>query len=260
MKLIAKQNRIAFLCSGNGGNLRAINTAIANGWLGRSSIVAVLTDRHCGANDYAREKQLETQCIDFTCSDQKELISALNACKPDIIVTNVNRIIKPPVVDRYQGKLVNLHYSLLPAFGGSIGQKPVKDALAYSAKVVGTTVHFVDKTLDGGTPLTQTAIPVYKDDSTDGIMDIVFRCGCIGLFTVIRHFRDDIAVTKAKMLIVKGRECFFNPSPDIPKEMNTDRFWSQLQTLESASTTRNPGTPLKANRKSGMSGSELYCD
>lgn len=225
-----KHTRVVFLCSGNGGNLRGIRTAVENGWLNHASIVAVLTDRQCGSNDYACDKRIANKCIDFTNNEQSDLLSALNSYEPDIIITNVHRMIKPQVVDAYNGKLVNLHYSLLPSFGGSIGQKPVENALGYGAKFIGTTVHFVDHSLDGGKPIAQVTIPVSPDESSSEIMDIVFRCGYINLFAAIRDFHAAKGCTRSKMLFIKDRDCFFNPNPDIPEEMNTQHFWDQLRT------------------------------
>ncbi len=228
---MSNHTRIVFLCSGNGGNLKAVGAAIESGWLDHASIVTVLTDRKCGANDYAFRKQIENKCIDFSCNDQSELVSLLHSCNPDIIITNVHKIIKPTVVEIFQGKLVNLHYSLLPAFGGSIGQKPVNSALAYGVKLVGVTVHLVDATLDGGKPLAQVAIPVHAHDNPDEVMDIVFRAGCLSLFATIRDFQANTTSKLAQSIIIRDRECLFNPAPNIPSEMNSERFWSQIQTI-----------------------------
>ena len=67
-------------------------------------------------------------------------------------------------LDRFPGRVVNVHPALLPSFPGAHGQR---DAVAHGAKVSGLTIHFVDTSLDGGPIVLQKAVPVTDDDSEE---------------------------------------------------------------------------------------------
>jgi phosphoribosylglycinamide formyltransferase-1 len=183
--------KIAFLCSGGGGNLRFIHEAIQVGWLADAEICAVITDRACGASDFARANKMWCVQIDFSQPQQTILLHDLDRVQPDLVITNVHKVLVPTVVQRYAGKLLNLHYSLLPSFGGVIGTRPVSMALEYGAKFVGATAHLVDEGVDTGQPVVQAAIPVTGEDATESLMDVVFRSGCICLLNAIEIVRRD---------------------------------------------------------------------
>lgn len=220
--------RIVFLCSGGGGNLRFINQASENGWLSNAAIVAVLTDRECAANEYARLHGLVEKHIDFTHGQQK-LIECLEYYNADIIVTTVHRILNSEVIKRFRGKLINLHYSILPAFGGVIGTNAVKEAIAYGALFTGVTIHAVDENLDAGKPLTQVAIPLRSFDTINSIMDILFRCGCISLGSVINSFIYNDSDTNEEACKIKNRLCLFSKKINIALDVNDEKFWENIK-------------------------------
>jgi phosphoribosylglycinamide formyltransferase-1 len=231
---MAKENskRIVFLCSGGGGNLRFVKTAAEKGWLGQAVLTAVLTDRECGANEYARQYGLAEKSIDFTANGQLDLINSLDYYKPDIVITTVHRILSDEVVEKFRGRLINLHYSLLPAFGGFIGSRPVKEALAYGAKFVGVTVHMVDESLDRGKPLMQVVIPVKIGDDVTVLMELLFRCGCLSLGEVIaacspndRRFTNEIE----EVLKIKNRLCLFSNCINLPIDIQNEAFWEAIK-------------------------------
>lgn len=223
---------VVLLCSGGGGNLRFVDACIDRGIAPGLCIVAVLTDRDCGASDYAMAKGIPTRSIDFAQPAQRALIDELQALGPSVVVTTVHRILAPEVVDAFRGRLINLHYSLLPAFSGSIGTTPVRQALEYGARFVGTTVHFVDDVVDAGRPIIQSATPVFDGDRTEDVMDSVFRCGCISLM----HALDSLGATRQRkenakraFISASGRLSFFSPSPVFRPEYESDAFWDQIR-------------------------------
>jgi phosphoribosylglycinamide formyltransferase 1 len=223
-----------FLCSGGGGNLRFINQTIMNGWFDNLTIAAVLTDRECGASQYARINGIHEECIDFSEPNQSKLVEALALYQPDIVITTVHRILHKHVIEKFGGRLVNLHYSLLPAFGGLIGSKSVKEAISYGAQFTGATVHFVDETLDGGKPVVQVAVPLREMENADNVMDIVFRCGCISLGVAIESFlynENTIYDFEKNILKVKDRYCMFSKSINLPQEIHDEEFWKMLKTF-----------------------------
>jgi phosphoribosylglycinamide formyltransferase-1 len=221
--------RLVFLCSGGGGNLRFIHQSITRGWLGDVTLVSVITDRECGATAYARQHSINHSCVNFSESGQAALLATLESLRPDLVITTVHRILQKGIVQRFEGKLINLHYSLLPAFGGTIGSRPVQDALAYGVKFAGVTAHLVDETLDGGKPLVQAAIPLRESDDTDSVMDVVFRCGCLALGSAMQSRLTDTAGQSANEQVVeiKGRRCVL--SRPMGLAIASDEFWEEIR-------------------------------
>ena len=221
---------LLFLCSGGGGNLRFIHHAIQNGWLPGWSRITVIADRECPATEYARAASLTTICTDFTANEQQNLLDLAIQQQPDAIITTVHKILRAPILEAYRGRLLNLHYSLLPAFGGTIGTRPVKAALDYGVCMAGATVHLVDETLDGGRPQVQVAVSVSWDDGLDDSMDVVFRAGCIGLFTALRIMSDPATGNwKGSHVLIKDRAVLLNPGVDLPVALADEEFWQMLK-------------------------------
>ena len=230
---IKNNMRIVFLCSGGGGNLRFVKQATEKGWFGTASLVGVLTDRECGANEYARLHSIDEKCIDFTDSTQVELVNCLEHYQPDIVITTVHRILNPEVVKKFRGKLINLHYSLLPAFGGFIGTRPVKEAIAYGAQFTGVTVHFVDESLDGGKPVVQVAVPLRSTDNVDNLMDLIFRCGCLSLASAINScFRSGDHDPIEEVVLLKDRYCLFSKKINLLSCIQNEEFWENIKSLK----------------------------
>lgn len=226
------KKRIVFLCSGGGGNLRFTQYAIEREWIQNAKIVSVLTDRECQANNFASQRGIENRCIDFDGDTQEVLLQELLRLDPDVIVTNVHKILCSSVVSRYRGRLINLHYSLLPAFGGMIGEKPVRAALDYGAQFTGVTVHWVDESLDGGRPIIQVAIPL---DSTEenfkSLMNLVFRCGCIALMASINFLLMGVKEPfKAQSCGIEllGKHCLFSRDSEFPREILDNAVWQHI--------------------------------
>lgn len=229
---------IVFLCSGNGGNLRFLLKAIEDNWLCDAKISAVITDRECGANQIARNNDIFTFQFDFSEQNQVNLVPILKEFEADIIITTVHKILFPVIVNAFADKLINIHYSLLPAFGGLIGAKTIKTALDYGAKFVGTTVHFVDTGVDTGRPLVQTTIPVMSDDTTDSLMDIVFRCGCLSLLNALTIFQlPQLSQQNAvQILNIQNRNILINPPINYHIDYESEKFWNTLKLPITAST------------------------
>jgi len=203
--------KVVFLCSGGGGNLCFIYEAIKRNWIEGLEIAAVLTDRECQANYFASSVGLPNKCIDFSCQGQQYLMDELLDIDPDLIVTTVHKILAMSVVDKYRDKLINLHYSLLPSFGGLIGAQTVKAAMDFGAKFAGVTVHLVDESVDGGKPITQGVVPIHNmDDSLSAVMNVVFRCGCLALLAAINLRLTPESTDSTRYIEVMGRPCLFN--------------------------------------------------
>ncbi|HYH92113.1 MAG TPA: bifunctional phosphoribosylaminoimidazolecarboxamide formyltransferase/IMP cyclohydrolase [Candidatus Saccharimonadales bacterium] len=155
----APRARIAVGVSGSGSNLRALHAAARRGDLG-CEIVLVFADRPCPALDWAAEQGLETALV--PAGDDAILTDVLASVRPELVVlAGYLRLIGPAVLEAHEGRIVNTHPSLLPAFPGA---HAVRDALAHGVVVTGVTVHLVDATLDGGPIIAQEAVPILPDD------------------------------------------------------------------------------------------------
>lgn len=228
--------KIAFLCSGGGGNLKFINAAISQSLLTEVELSLVVADRDCPAFNYAKLYSIEAIILDFTDVNQLALINILLDHNVDLVITTVHRILKQPLVDKFRGRLVNLHYSLLPAYAGTIGARPVKDAMRYGNRLVGVTAHHVNILLDQGEPIAQLAFGVHPGEEFDEILDLVFRAGCIVLFRVVsgfcdERFRGDSSVFSKKSccIMVGNREGLIAPAVSLPDSLSKEEFWIALK-------------------------------
>jgi phosphoribosylaminoimidazolecarboxamide formyltransferase/IMP cyclohydrolase len=158
--------RIAVGVSGGGSNLSALLAAAGRGELG-GAIVLVFADRACPALERAAEAGVETALVPG--GDDETLVATLAAVEPDVIVlAGYMRLIGPQVLGAFEGRVLNTHPSLLPAFPGA---HAVRDALAHGVRVTGVTVHEVTAELDGGPILAQEAVHVLVGDDEVALHD-----------------------------------------------------------------------------------------
>lgn len=166
--------KVAVMVSGGGTNLQAIIDAVESGRITNTEITAVISNNK-GA--YALERAKKAGIRDIVVSPKdyndrsefnKALIDTVDALGIDLIVLAGYLVVIPPeMIDKYENRIINIHPSLIPAFCGTgfYGLKVHEAALARGVKVVGATVHFVDKGTDTGPILLQKAVAV-KDGDT----------------------------------------------------------------------------------------------
>lgn len=158
--------RVVVLLSGRGSNFRAIAEAALP-----IEIAAVISNRPQAAGlDYARERGIVAVALDHTQHADRAAFDALLADeierhRPDLVVlAGYMRILSAEFIARFEGRLLNIHPSLLPMFPGL---KTHERALAEGIKIHGCTVHFVTADLDHGPIVIQAAVPVHADDTPD---------------------------------------------------------------------------------------------
>jgi len=165
---------IVILISGGGSNMAAIvRCAQRDGWrktLG-AQVAAVISNRaDAGGLAIAREHSIATEVVDhkrFATREafEAELTSVIDRHQPSLLVlAGFMRILTPGFVQRYQGRLLNIHPSLLPAFPGLYTHQRAIDA---GCKFAGATVHQVTSELDHGAILDQAVVPVLPDDTAE---------------------------------------------------------------------------------------------
>lgn len=162
--------RLAVLASGRGSNLQAIADAIADGHLA-AELVGVFSDKP-GAFALERARRLGVPAVaerprDFASrlAHDEHLFSQIDAARPDVIVcAGYMRLLSEPVVTARQGRIINIHPSLLPAFKGLHTHQQALDA---GAEVHGASVHYVTPELDGGPVVAQARVPVETGDDAE---------------------------------------------------------------------------------------------
>ncbi|MCF7222464.1 phosphoribosylglycinamide formyltransferase [Marilutibacter chinensis] len=162
--------RIAVLASGRGSNLQALIDAIAGGDLA-AEVVGVFSDRsRAGAVERARAAgipavSLRPRDFDTRAAFDEALFSRVDDVQPDLIVcAGYMRLLSADVVEAREGRMINIHPSLLPAFKGLHTHQLALDA---GATEHGASVHFVTAELDGGPVIAQARVPVLPDDDVE---------------------------------------------------------------------------------------------
>ncbi|MEY4941183.1 MAG: hypothetical protein RIQ93_2918 [Verrucomicrobiota bacterium] len=167
--------RIVILGSGRGSNAAAILQAQHEGGLGRARVVQIFSDRsdagilELGARFGVPAHFLDAAPYKSKLDGQAEqhYIAAIAACRPDLIVlAGFMRVLKMPFLSIFDGKIINLHPSLLPSFPGLDG---IGQAFRRGVKITGCTVHFVTLDVDGGPIIDQAAVRIEETDTLESL-------------------------------------------------------------------------------------------
>lgn len=166
-------HRIAVLVSGSGTNLQALLDTIARDDNFGGHVVVVASDQP-GCVGLERAREAGIPAVGVALDDhpdrptwERRLVEELESHAPDLVVlAGFMRVVSGDFLERWPHRVVNVHPSLLPAFGGAHG---VRDALEYGVKVTGCTIHLVDEQVDHGPILAQEAVPVEPHDDVDSL-------------------------------------------------------------------------------------------
>jgi phosphoribosylglycinamide formyltransferase-1 len=167
--------RLGVLVSGRGTNLQAILDAVQRGELDVEVALVVCNHKEAGAIERARRAGVpvevhEVRDYPSRLAQQEAIASRLEQAGADLVVcAGWDRVLEPQVVRRFAGRMINIHPSLLPAFGG--GLHAIEDALRYGVKITGCTVHFVTEEVDTGPIISQAAVPVLPDDTHETLAE-----------------------------------------------------------------------------------------
>jgi phosphoribosylglycinamide formyltransferase 1 len=167
-----KENRnLAILLSGRGSNFLAIHEAVRRGDL-KASICCVISNvEHAPGLVRARELGLNALFLPSKRAGRLDydrlLLETLRPYNPAVIcLAGFMRILTPEFVREYEGRILNIHPALLPAFPGLHAQR---QALEYGVKISGCTVHLVDEEVDTGPILLQSAVEVRDEDTEESL-------------------------------------------------------------------------------------------
>lgn len=165
--------RIVVLVSGEGSNLQALIDACQQGRI-NAQISAVFSNKSAAYGlERARLAVIPAHALDVKAYEDRAafdiaLADAIEAYQPDLVVlAGYMRILTADFVQRFAGRMINIHPSLLPKYPGLHTHR---QAIDNQDDEHGTSVHFVTEQLDGGPVILQAKVPVFSDDSEDDLV------------------------------------------------------------------------------------------
>jgi len=165
---------VVILGSGRGSNAAAILQAEREGRLGNAKVLAIFADQPDVGILKLGGLGIETRYLPATAfksklspEEEQAYIEAVAAHRPDLVVlAGFMRILKPPFLRAFAGKIINLHPSLLPSFAGL---HAIELAFRHGVKITGCTVHWVNEEVDGGRIIDQSAVRIEESDTLDSL-------------------------------------------------------------------------------------------
>jgi len=202
--------RIVILISGLGSNMQAIvRSCTTEDW--SAQVVAVISNKP-GAPGlmFAARQGIATAVVDHLQQPSRELFDAelarvIDGFAPDLVLlAGFMRILGDGFVARYEGRMLNIHPSLLPSFAGLHTHRRAIEA---GCKLAGATVHFVTTALDHGAIVAQVAVPVLSDDTPQILSARVLAAEHVIYPRAVRWFVED------QLLLRDGRVQLANAEP-----------------------------------------------
>ena len=208
--------RVVILISGRGSNMEALLRA----QLPVTMAAVVSNEPEAKGLAIARSLGVATEVVDHRGYPSREAFDTVLAERvarhaPDLVVlAGFMRILTAAFVGRFEGRLVNIHPSLLPAFPGTHTHRR---ALEEGVKVHGCTVHFVTPELDSGPTIAQAAVPVLADDTADTLAARILRQEHRLYPLVVRWFAEGrLSVSGTQVAVAgvpRGATLLFSPDP-----------------------------------------------
>ena len=168
--------KVGVMVSGGGTNLQAILDAIDNGTITNTEVKVVISNNPGAyALERAKNHGIEAICLSPKMFETRDAFNEAFLAKVDEydldLIALAGFLVKIPVamIEKYEGRIINIHPSLIPSFCGVgyYGLKVHEAALARGVKVTGATVHFVDAGMDTGPIILQKAVYVEKGDTPE---------------------------------------------------------------------------------------------
>jgi phosphoribosylglycinamide formyltransferase-1 len=162
---------IVILGSGRGTNAEALLKSESKKKLGAAKVAALISDHEdAGILSLGQKYKVPAIFIDpgrkgarMTDEAEQAYIERIQSFSPKLIVlAGFMRIIKRPFIEAFEGRMINLHPSLLPSFPGISG---IQQAYEYGVKITGCTTHWVTPELDAGPIIDQRVVPIEEKDT-----------------------------------------------------------------------------------------------
>ena len=199
--------RVTVLTSGRGSNLAALLAAERNDRLGGTITTVISSHSAAPALAIAATHAVAAVVVEHRAFAERSafdaaLGAAIDASAPDLVVlAGFTRVLGPALVARYEGRMLNIHPSLLPSYPGL---NTHRRALADGVRIHGCTVHFVTVELDRGPIVAQGAVPVQDDDDEASLAARVLAVEHRLLPAAVRAFCEARLVIAGHRVHVKG--------------------------------------------------------
>ncbi|MCK4538452.1 MAG: phosphoribosylglycinamide formyltransferase [Candidatus Krumholzibacteria bacterium] len=172
--------KIAVLASGRGSNFKALAEATSDESFPAKTVLLMVDNPDAGALAYASKSGIAAEVVDcgsrrgsMTPESSESMAELCARHEIDLIcLAGFMRIVKGKLLDRYAGRMMNIHPALLPSFKGLDAQEQAVD---YGVKLSGCTVHFVDKGIDTGAIIIQKVVPIENDDTAESLSIKILR-------------------------------------------------------------------------------------
>lgn len=209
---------VGVLASGSGSNFQAIIDEVAAGRLNCQIKLLIVDNPNAYAIERAKRHSIECLYInpdEFPTEDIFFIKVAMELRARDVelvVLAGFMRIAGKLLVDAFPGKIMNIHPALLPSFPGLYSQK---QAIDYSVKISGCTVHFVDEGVDTGPVIIQAAVPVSPEDTEKTLSERILKLEHKILPEAIRLYAEGRLKIKGRVVKIEGcetrNECIINP-------------------------------------------------
>ncbi len=170
------RKKIGVLISGGGTNLQAIIDACSEKKINAEVVVVISNKEHVYGLERAKKAGIDAIFIDpkkfRNLEYDLELIKELEKRDVELVVlAGFLRVLSPKFIDKFRGKIINIHPSLIPQFCGDgfYGEKVHQAVLDSGSESSGATVHFVDEGTDTGEIILQESVEVLKDDTVESL-------------------------------------------------------------------------------------------
>jgi phosphoribosylglycinamide formyltransferase-1 len=199
---------VAVLISGSGSNLQSIIDQTEAGFLPIRICCVIANKPDAFGLERARKHGIEAVCIPSKGKTreehEREIVAELeNRCAQLVVLAGYMRLLGHELLERYRGRVINIHPALLPSFPGAHGYE---DAWDYGVKVSGCTVHFVDEGCDTGPIILQAVNPIQPDDTLETFKQR-------GLAIEHKALPEAIRLYCTGRLSIEGRRVIIAPDP-----------------------------------------------
>tara|TARA_B100001142_G_scaffold329295_1_gene392094 strand:+ start:2282 stop:2884 length:603 start_codon:yes stop_codon:yes gene_type:complete len=192
--------KLGILVSGRGSNMMAIEHACKHGELSANIELVISNNKNSLALALAQEKNIKTACIDSSIypdsdASDKAMVEALDEHDIDLVLlAGFMKKIGPRVLSRYKHKVINIHPSLLPKFGGKgmFGINIHTAVLAAGEIESGVTIHLVNGKYDEGAVLTQQTVSIASDETPESLAAKVLKVEHVLFSKTIQKIIDGI--------------------------------------------------------------------
>ena len=223
---MVKPIRLGVLASGTGTDLQSIIDASEQKKIDASVVVVISDNKDAYALERARKHNIDDVFVNPKGKKRHELDAfiskELENHSIDLVVgAGYMRMLTDGFVEKWFGKLINIHPALLPSFKGVNGQE---DALSYGVKITGCTTHFIDNDMDHGPIILQAAVLVKNEDNRDLLAKRILEVEHQILPRTIQLFAENRLQIKGRKVYIKLKDSWKDSEPVFPDVLYSEGY------------------------------------